>query len=96
MPTPVADIIATLLGAPVAKNDPRLARLHAMEKEFDVVCKMNSLDVYADDVADYLVDAEGKCRQDLDSRAFALRFAVSDAHATVVVEYVQAFFDFFK
>ena len=95
-PTPVSIIISDILGTPIPTNDPRLMRLNAMEAEFDAVCKLNSLDTYADDVAEYVVDKDGGCRADLDNRAFALRFAVSDEHADVVLGYVRAFFEFFQ
>ena len=95
-PTPVTIIIEDLLGTPIPTSDPRLMRLNAMEAEFDAVCKLNILDACADDVAEYVVDPDGRCRVDLDNRAFALHFAISDSHASVILDYVRAFFEFFQ
>jgi hypothetical protein len=90
-----AKVISSLLNAPVLSSDHRLKTVMSLEPEFNIVCKRNLLPPYADDISEYLVDADGRCRADLSAGEFALRFATSDSDAEVVVEYVKAFFAFF-
>jgi hypothetical protein len=89
------DLISSLLDAPVPADDPRLATVLALEPGFDAVCKQNMLFMYADEIAEYLVDPSGACRADLSADSFAQRFATSADDAAVVVRYVKAFFQFF-
>jgi hypothetical protein len=95
MSTATSDIISSLSDSPVSPSDPRLAQVLALEPKFDDVCRQNLLFTHADDIAEYLVDAEGGCRADLSAHSFAQQFGVSESDAAMVVEYVKAFFLFF-
>ena len=89
------DLISSLLPTPVDATDQRLARILDLEPEFDAACQRNMLHLYAEDIAEYLVSADGKCRAGLNAADFATRFAIDVADAGIVVGYVEAFFAFF-
>lgn len=90
------DLISSLLPTPVNATDPRLARILALEPEFDAACQRNMLHLYAEDIAEYLVSADGTCRAGLNAADFATRFAIDVGDAGIVVGYVEAFFAFFQ
>ena len=91
----VQSIIEDLIETEISDTDPRLAHIRRIEPAFEEVCRRNQLYDYREDIAEYVTNDIGRMRADVTSGTFGLRFALNDADAVIVLEYVRAFFAFF-